>query len=144
MNFNLRLKELLDEQEISARKLCEQIGIDHTSIYMYLQGGYPNLENAVKIANYFDCTLNFLFCIDELPNQYKFFYEYNAGLFFKRYTDLLRLNKISHYKVGKELKLGNSTFKKWQSGCILKIETLTKLSKYFGYSIDYLVGRSDT
>lgn len=144
MEFKVIFKELLEEHNITARKLCEILDIDHSSIYLYMQGSYPNITNAVKLANYFNCSLNFMFGIDELPNVYTFFSTYDETVFFERYIKLLKLNKISHYKVSKELKFGNSTFQKWKSGSLPKIETLIKLSNFFGYSIDYFIGRSNS
>lgn len=144
MDFKDILKELLLEYDLTARKLCEILDIDHSSICRYMQGCYPNITNAVKLANYFNCSLNFMCGIDELPNEYQFFSTYDEAAFFVRYIKLLKLNKISHYKVSKELKFGNSAFQKWKSGSLPKLETLIKLSNFFGYSIDYFIGRSNS
>ena len=58
-SFCERLKQLLEETEISAKKLGAILKINHTSMYDYLAGKYPSIENAVKLANYFNCSLNF-------------------------------------------------------------------------------------
>lgn len=143
MEFMNRFSELLDEYEISARKLGDLINIDHSSIYLYLQGSIPNIENAVKLANYFKCTLNYLFCIDDFPDEYDFSKSYNSNLFFERYNDILKNKNITHYRVSKDLSLGNSSYKKWERGSEPKIETLIKLAKYLNINLDYFVGRAD-
>lgn len=50
-----------------------------------------------------------------------------------------KLNKKPN-KIASELGLSGATTTKWKSGAIPNGETLVKLAKYFGCSIDYLLG----
>lgn len=142
MEFKERFKDLLDENEISAKKLGNLLGIDHSSIYFYLQGSLPNIENAVKLANYFKCTLNYLFCIDFYPDEYEVKTTYNSQVFFDRYNFLLETKNVSHYRVSKDLGFGNSSYKKWEQGSEPKLETLVKIAVYFNYNIDFFIDRA--
>ncbi len=143
MDFKSRFFELLKDNEISARKLGEMLNIDHSSIYSYLKESYPNLTNANKLANHFDCSLNYLFGLHNFPKDVEFKNSYNPNLFYDRYILELKEQNLSHYKVINQLNLGNSSFRKWKLGSEPKIETLIKISKFLNVSIDYLIGRSD-
>lgn len=142
IKFQNVFKELLDEKEISAKKLGKIVGIDHTSIYCYLQDSLPNLENAIKLATYFDCSLQFLFGLEEYRTheEYK---ECDVSKFYPRYESLLKKNNISHYALSREIGINNSSLLFWKRGKTPKMDSLIKIAEYFDVSIDYLVGRSD-
>lgn len=142
MKFQKIFKELLDDKGMSARKLGQVIGIDNASIYTYLQGALPNLENAVKLANYFDCTLNYLFGLDIYPDEFLFTSTFNSNVFYERYEALLKEKSLSQYQLWKETGLSPSCRSFWRQGKIPKMETLIKVAKFLNVSIDYLVGRS--
>lgn len=137
MEFKERFKNFLEDYEITAKNLGDQLGIDHSSIYLYLQGSLPNIENAVKLANYFNCSLNYLFGLDAYPDEYRFNKTFEISSFFRKYKNILQEKGLTHYRVSKDLGLGNSSFQKWKSGSAPKIETLIKLSKYFDCPVDF-------
>lgn len=143
MQFEKILKELILETNLSAKKLAKIIGIKNSSIYLYLKGSYPNVKNAVKLANYFNCTLNFLFGLDLYPNEYDFLKTYDLNDFFKKYTNLLKSKSISHYQVCKETGLNDSSYRLWKMGKEPRLESLIKISKFFNCTIDFLIGRED-
>lgn len=143
-SFKEILFDLMEDRGISITKLSKDLGIDDAVIYDYKNlNAIPLVENAVKIANYFDCTLNYLIGIDDNPKGYKFKKEYDSFLFLGRYLKLLKDNKISHYKFCKNSGVNESSLALWRKGSIPKLETLSKIAKYFYVSIDYLIGRAD-
>lgn len=141
MKFKERFKELLFENNINVLSLSKLLDIEYVSIYSYLKGSYPNIENAVKIANFFNCTLNYLFCLDIYPDEYNFKTTYSIEIFFDKYKQALVNNNMTHYYVSKTLNFGNSSFKNWQKGSVPKIETLIKLSNLFNLTLDYWIDR---
>lgn len=143
MNFKERFKELLLEYEIFPKKLGELLGIDHESINSYKHGTIPNVKNATKLANYFDCTLNYLLGLSDYPNEYDFKEKCNFDLFFERYNLMLTKNNFTQYYISKSLELGHSCYYLWENGKLPKMETLIKLSKFLNCSIDFLIGKSD-
>lgn len=143
MNFKEILQDLLVENNINAKILSGVIDIDHSSLYEYLSGTLPNVTNAVTIANYFNCTLNFLFGLDNLPNEFKFKNVFNSSLFFTRYKKLLDEKNISHHKLCNETGVNKSSYWLWSKGSIPKCDTLLKIARFLDCSIDYLIGRSD-
>lgn len=143
MNFKKVLQDLLDDNEISLKELSRRIEVPFQILYAYRENDYcPNLEIATKIANYFNCSLNYLFRVDQyLDNQkYK---EPDIKVFYPRYIELLKSKNISHYRLYKDIGLNNSSITKWKNGSKPKLESLTKIADYFGTTIDYLVGRTD-
>ena len=143
MEFSENLKDLMIEHNIDAQTLAIKLGIENSSIYKYLNGILPLVKNAVKIADYFDCSLNFLFGLDEMPKSTNFDSNYQPELFFERYTTLLKQQNISHYRLCKDTGVNSSSFWLWSKGSLPKLETLIKIATYLDCSIDYLVGRSD-
>lgn len=70
--------------------------------------------------------------------------EFDEKIFPKRLEELRLEKGLSQYKLAKNLGIATSAIQDWES---LKrragAENLFKLSKYFGVSIDYLVGARD-
>ena len=144
MTFNEIFKELLLENELNAKQLSKMIGIQDSTLYKYLNQTLPRVENIVKIANYFNCSVNYLMGIDELPKQTTFTQTYNKKIFFHRYDNLLLSNNLTHYKLSKKIGIKNSSLLAWKNGTIPYLDVLEKIAKYFSCSIDYLIGRSDS
>lgn len=143
MEFKDVFQRLLEEHDIKAKPLGKKIGIDNTSIYFYKRGSLPNVENAVKLANYFNCTLNYLFGLDTYPDEFDFSLTYDISKFYDRYDALLEEKECSHYYLSTLIGLCDSSKDAWKKGAIPKMESLIKIAKFFDVSIDYLVGRSD-
>lgn len=58
---------------------------------------------------------------------------------------LLSEKKMSINKMLTDLKLGSGTFATWKKrGTIPSGETLEKIADYFGVSVDYLLGKTDS
>ena len=63
-NFVYTLKELLIENGITQSELAERLNTEPSTISKYLkEKQYPDIEMAVKIADYFGCSLDFLFLL---------------------------------------------------------------------------------
>lgn len=59
---------------------------------------------------------------------------------FKRVEELVHVNNISFYALGKEVGFSSSFFSEWKRGKMMpKIDKLKKLADYFGVSIDYFL-----
>lgn len=137
------LQDLLDDNNISLRKLSSEIDVPFQVLYAYKQKDfYPNIETAVKLADYFHCSLDYLFGLNDKKGNRKY-NTLNLSLFYPRYIKLLKDNKTSHYHLYKTTGLNNSSITKWKNGSKPKTESLIKIAEYFGVSIDYLVGRCD-
>ena len=136
------LKDMIDEKEISLRKLSIESGVSATQYSKYLKGAYPTISVAVKIANYFNCSLSYLFGLID-NDDVKFTSSYDISKFLQRYENILKENNITHWKFCRENGFSESSIRHWKYGQVPKVETLILISQYFGVSIDYLVGRSE-
>ncbi len=141
-NFSEILKDFIIDKELSIRKIAKESGVSASQYGKYLDKAYPTIPVAVKIANYFDCSLDFLFGISEKRNHEKYICkEYNMGVFLQRYSELLKHNKVSHWKFCKENGLSESNIRHWRSGHSPKIENLVFIAYNLSGSLDYLLGR---
>ena len=139
--FSENFKDLLIEKGVTVKSIASEIGINSSTLYKYLSSTMPRIENAVKIANYFDCSLNFLVGIDTLPKQTHFSKAFDPRIFFNRYKELLKDSGLTHYKFCKLAKINSSSHSAWRQGTLPYLDKLELIAKYFGSSIDYLVGR---
>lgn len=59
--FKIRLKELRKEMKINQEELADIIGKSRSSVANYETGDVvPDLDTLIVIADYFDCTLDYL------------------------------------------------------------------------------------
>lgn len=70
MEFKYVFKEVL----IDIQALSKRTGIDDSSLYDYLYGAMPNIENAITIANELNCSLNYLIGLGYEPNKISYFF----------------------------------------------------------------------
>ena len=137
--FQERLQELLKEYKLSRLELSKKLNISSTTINDYFNKGYyPELTIAIKMAEYFNCSLNYLFGLsDDKSNTNK-----NKNEFFVNFDKLIKENKLKIARVLREMQMGEYNYYRWKSGQIPKTINLISIAKYFDVSVDYLVGRS--
>jgi len=59
--FPKRLRLFLNKNKISIRKISKETQIAKSAISYFLNGSIePLLDNLIKLANYFDCTVDYL------------------------------------------------------------------------------------
>ena len=71
--FQERLQELLVEKDLSRLQLSKKIGISFETLNGYFNKNfYPELTIAIKISNYFKCSLDYLMGLSQdFTNQDK-------------------------------------------------------------------------
>ena len=62
-------------------------------------------------------------------------------MFWKTFEDLCHKKRKYPTSVVKELAISTSSVTKWKNGAIPSGATLSKISQYFGVSVDYLLGK---
>lgn len=136
-SFQESLNDLLKETGISRLKLAQTINISSTTINGYFNKDYyPQIEIAIKIAKFFDCSLDYLFGISssrELVNK-------NTKSFFENFNFLLKQSNKSIAKTLKELQMSEYNYYRWKSGDFPKTVNIIAIANYFDVSIDYLIG----
>ena len=135
--FEERLSELLEENNLSRLKLANIINITSTTINGYFNKNYyPTIDIAIKMANYFNCSLDYLFGLTDKRNKVNL----NNQDFLHNFNLLLNENKLSISKAMKNLQMSEYNYYRWKKGMFPKTNNLVDIAKYFGTSIDFLVG----
>lgn len=138
-DFKDILSDIMFERKMTTRKMAEVSGCSQTSISAWTRGVYPKLPNIIKLADYLNCSIDFL--MGRADNA-KITVS-NKSTFLERLKSLLFKEKIKIYSLQEKCGISNSMASKWQKGKIPKLETLIALANYFDCSIDYLIGRTD-
>ena len=133
------LADLIKEKGLSLRKIASLSNVSATQYGKYLKGAYPTIEVAVRISDFFCCSLDYLFGIND--NNVYSNTNYDLSKFIPRYLKLLKENDITHWKFAKENDLSESCLRHWKYGETPKIESLIKIATSLSSSIDYLIGR---
>ena len=136
-NFRERLEELLIERNLSKNQLSKIINVRPDTIYGYYRKNLmPEISIAIRIANLFNCSLDYLFGqSDSLNNN-----DSNELSFSETVKKLIKDNSKSIENTMKELNISDRTYYRWKSGESKPSTSLiVVLAQYFDVSIDYLV-----
>ena len=64
-----RLKELCDAKGISTYKACTDVGLNRAAVAKWKGGSQPNGATAVKLAEYFGVSVDYLLGKEKLPTD---------------------------------------------------------------------------
>lgn len=132
--FAEQLKTLRKINGITQKELAEKLKIKQNSYSDWENGkSEPNIEMLVRIADYFDVSLDYL-----MGGKMK-----NITEEFSLCLKKIRMKrKLSQKQIAEELKISQQQYSKWEGGIITpNAETLVRLADYFDVSVDYLLGR---
>ena len=135
-----RLKELMDEAEIKTPALGAAIQTEPSAITKFLRGErMPSANTLVKLADYFNCTTDYLLGLSDILDDRKF---KRRPPFSEQIDILIAFSKKSQYRFGIEANLSDETFRRWRKGINeASVETLVKIAKYLNCSVDFVLGR---
>ena len=137
--FQERLQDLLEEHNLNRLQLSKIIGISSTTINGYFNNNYyPHIDIAIKMAKYFDCSLDYLFG----RTDNKHYYNNNNNSFIENFDNLLKTNNLPIAKALREMKMSEYNYYRWKNGKFPKTNNLLDIAKYFDVSMDYLVGKN--
>lgn len=141
-NFKDILKDLVMETNLSLRQLEKESGISAMQYSRYLRGSIPTIPIILRMAKYFQCSLDYMFGLDNNKKSkiYKT-YDYDMSNFVERYQTLLRENNTSNYKFAKNLEFNESIIRHWKNGSTPRLDVIYHIAKELGGSIDELIGR---
>lgn len=139
--FGERLRELLFDRGISVSTLAHVLHFSESTIRSWRNNTQSIfLSNSIILADYFQCSLDFLFCKIEFDTVTEF---KPCPPFYSRLRQVLKEKKISRYRICKDTKIKDSYFTEWSNGADPNILSVIELANYLDCSLDYLVGRSD-
>ena len=135
--FQERLQEFLIENNLSRLQLAKLINVHHETINGYFNDNlYPKIHIAKRLADYFDCSLDYLFGLsDKIKNNEK-----NHLTFVETIKKLTKENNKSIEKIMKELNMSESNYYRWKKGTQPLTSVIITLAKYFDVSVDYIIG----
>lgn len=139
--FSERLCDLLQENKASVNFLAQDLNLNPSAVYKWMRRvSVPNFENALLLADYFGCSLDYLFGLKELDVQYTPHTPFSS--FSDHFEEILREKKISEYRLVKETGISRSKITSWRKGESLpSIHSLIVVATSLDISLDALVGR---
>lgn len=63
-----RLKLLCDQKGVSAYKACTDVGLNRAAVAKWKKGSQPNGTTALKLAEYFDVSVDYLLNKENAPD----------------------------------------------------------------------------
>ena len=140
-NFAGTLNDLIIENNLNARTLSLSIGMGNSTITRYLNGErLPSIDYLVKIANYFNCSTDYLLGLEDEIRNTDFM---PCPPFAERLTFLLNYFKRSASSVYKNENISKARFYVWKNGVGMpNIDNIVKLAQIFDCSVDFVIGRS--
>ena len=169
--FGKRLRRLRKEYGLTQKELAKALSVSNVVISRYELGGrYPTTEAVVKAARFFSVTADYLLGLDDVNAisvegveehdiilVRKIIKSLAAGtnkrteavMLERDYPNRLREMResrcISQYELAKSLGVHQTTYGSYETGKLaIPLCNLVKLADYYGTSIDYLIGRSDS
>lgn len=140
MNFSERLRELMyDCGDIKSERLGAEIGVSGQTVRGWCEGSQSiSLSNLLKLADYFECSLEFLLAISDIECDYT---PHPCPPFYEHFREVMKEKGITRYRMTKESKIKDSYFTEWSKGADPQLHSLVEAANYLNVSIDYLVGR---
>lgn len=134
------LAELLSLTGKSIKELSAATNIRLSRLYDFFNKKHiPSLENAIKIADYFECPLDFLFgfVTDYKPRTYSL-----RGTVCEQVKNAIDRSGMSRYQLHKKTDIDESQLLRWYSGKQTpSLVSLITLADALDVSLDTLAGR---
>lgn len=136
------LNDLISGTNKSLRQLSKESSVSTMQYSRYLNGSIPTIDISLKIAEYFQCTLDYMFGLSDEKKSLKYTsYKYDISKFLTNYEKLLAQNNMSHYKFIKNSPFDESIIRHWKQGSIPRMDIIYYIAKNLNGSIDDLIGR---
>lgn len=141
-DFQETLKELLIITDKKQKELAAAIGMPPASVCRYLSGeSIPTIDVLVKIADYFQCSTDFLLGFEK-QNDAKTFQP--CPHFCERLRFLLQHFHETGYSFCKGSEISDSCFYSWLNGKRKPtLENLVRIAVFFNCNVDYVLGRTN-
>ncbi|MCL2555945.1 MAG: helix-turn-helix domain-containing protein [Firmicutes bacterium] len=137
-DFGDRLTELMLFDNLTTEELAKRLNIGRSTVHLWKTGKRNiTLSNALKLAEFFECSLDFLLgrSDDKLsytPRTYPPFYD--------RLLQIIDEKGMTRYRLVKDTKISDGNLYSWKNGGNPFIQTVIDLADYFGYTLDCFIG----
>ena len=138
--FGERLSELIIEHSLKAKEFAKATGLKESCISVYMQGkSLPTVASLVKMADYFNCSTDFLLGREEENKSVKF---KPCPPFSEQLLFLKKHFKCSAYQIYHNTNIAKSSYYEWLSGERQPLlDNIIKLAGHFDCSVDFILGR---
>lgn len=137
-DFITLVNDVLEEQGKTIKDLFENGVISENTFYKY-RHRYPNLKTLLRIANYLQVSIDYLFELSD-ENKFKPYLTEQKNLY-NNIISLIENSKISQRKFSKDLNYSRVNLLRWKKGMLPNIQTLIEISKYFNVPVDDLLDK---
>lgn len=139
-NFPERLSELIFEKELSVLAFSKEFGCSDNTILHYIKGTQsPTAEMAVKLADYFNCTVDFLLGLKDENTATKF---KPCPSFSERLPVFCKECNTTRYKIRERTGISESNLRYWAQGKQKpSILGIVRIAKAYDVSVDFVLGR---
>lgn len=139
--FAERLCELMQESRISVDTIAQQLQLNSSAFYKWIRKvSVPNFDNAILLANYFNCSLDYLFGLNDIDVQYSL----HAPIlpFNEHFVKVLQEKNVSEYRLVKKTGVARSKIASWRKGTSLpSMHSLIAVATALGITLDELTDR---
>ncbi len=136
-SFEKIILGLCDDKGVKLKEVAEEADVKLQTLYkIFEQDRYPTFEIAIKLCNYFDCSIDYLLGLTDRIEKDCVYIESN---FIKNYQKILKDKHITLYQIKKDLGIGLGRIYDWKAGKYPYMSTLITLANYFKVSVDYLI-----
>ena len=139
LNFSELLAELIYEQKMDKKTFANTVGINATCISHYILGKHiPTVEHLIQIADYFNCSTDFLLGREEENHNlaFKKCPPFSKQLIFLKQTFN---RKPSEIYGGTEI--AKTSYYNWLRGKQPSLDNIISLATLFDCRIDFVLGR---
>ena len=135
-----RLHELMEEAEMKTPALGDAIQLEPSVLSKFLRAErMPSANTLVKLADYFNCTTDYLLGLSDIVDERKF---KRRPPFSQQIDSLIAFSQKTQYRFGIEAGISDETFRRWRRGMNeASVETLVKIASYLNCSVDFVLGR---
>lgn len=140
--FAERLDGLMFEHNLNGKQLACVTGINSTTVTRYLNCKHvPSVKNLVILADYFNCSTDFLLGLEEENQSLKF---KPQPPFKDRIVELVKYCNLSEYAFYKKFAIPESSYFEWKGGFSEPtLETVKKLADKLDRRVDFIIGREN-
>ena len=145
MNYGNNINILRERAGISQTELAKLLNIDKS-----LYGKYEKekqtipLKHLIKLCNYFDVSLDFIFSFTDIMQYKKINLNYDLKNISLRLKEFRKENKITQVNLAELLNTTQSTIAEYERGTnLIATPFLYTICKKYNISSDYLLGRID-
>ncbi len=140
--FVERLNEYIDDKNLTVSGLAKEIKFSRATVSGLLNKAHtPSAKILIALTEYFNCPADYLLGLTDFPADKNFGCVKPFGPIL---STCLKNAKITETQLQKDLKISSSLTYRWLSSKAMPgVNSLYELAKYFGCSVDYLLGREN-